>query len=230
MTTDPHDRRDLLRYLFGLALAGAVPLSAREAAAQAGLIAGSVCLVQPETTAGPFYFDPELVRSDITDGKAGLPLRLALQVVDADCRPLGGARVDVWHCDARGNYSGYARQGSDAVTDTSGQSFLRGTQVSDDAGVVRFATIYPGWYRGRTAHVHYKVFLDDRTVLTSQLFFPDAVSREVYATAEGYTGRRGRPLMNPQDGIAVRAGDGAIAEVRRLGDGFEAALVVGVRG
>ena len=202
------DRRLLLRALalWPLSLA-APPAWAQAAADVAGLVAANVCLLTPESTSGPYYFDPDLVRADITEGLPGTPLELVLQVVDADCRPLEGARVDVWHCDAAGNYSGFARQGSDRARDTRGETFLRGTQFADARGVAAFRTIWPGWYRGRTPHVHYKIFLDRETILTSQLFFPDGASETVFrgpayrarAAAQDTTQRhrRHRPPRRP---------------------------------
>ena len=175
------------RILQSLALAplsatAVAPAWAQASAASVGLITSNVCLVSTELTEGPYYIDPDLVRRDITEGKPGIPFELAIQVVDAECMPVADARIDLWHCDAQGNYSGFTGQGSDAVSDTKGQTFLRGTQMTGETGVATFATIYPGWYRGRTAHFHYKVFLDERTVLTSQIFLPDALSQYIYET------------------------------------------------
>lgn len=198
------------------------------AAASMGLISSNVCAVMPETTEGPYYLDPELVRQDITEGKPGIPLRMQIQVVTADCRPVGGARVDLWQCDAQGDYSGYANMGSDRDGNTVGQTFLRGTQMADENGVVTFDTIYPGWYRGRTTHIHYKVFLDDRTVLTSQIFLPDALSEYVYLRHPAYTREGQRDTVNSVDGIAAQAGEGAFAAIREQKDRYVAALVVGV--
>ena len=223
------DRRSLLSALalWPLSLAAA-PAWAQAAADGAGLVSPNVCLLTPETTAGPFYLDPDLVRADITEGLPGAPLRLTLQVVDADCRPLDGARVDVWHCDAAGNYSGYTSQGSDRTRDTRGETFLRGTQFADARGVASFRSIWPGWYRGRTPHVHYKVFLDDATALTSQLFFPDGASETVFRGA-AYRGRAAaQDTDNASDGIARRAGPRAFARVTEDAGVWQAALVVGV--
>ncbi len=213
------DRRALLLRL--AAAPAAMSMGLRAQAQEAGLITGTVCLVQPETTAGPFYVDPGLVRSDITEARKGVPMRLRLQVVSANCRPVSGARVDVWHCDAAGAYSG--------VQGAVGETFLRGTQVSGADGVVAFRTIYPGWYPGRTPHVHYMVFLDDQTVLTSQLFFPDSASATVYDNARAYSGRGRQDRSNAADGIARRAGTAAVAAVSGSTSALEAALVVGIR-
>jgi protocatechuate 3,4-dioxygenase beta subunit len=213
------DRRALLRLLSALPVAG-LPAWAASAAAEAGLITASVCRVAPETTAGPFYLDPRLVRRDITEGRPGVPLRLMLQVVTVDCRPVEGARVDVWHCDALGEYSGFG--GAD------GETFLRGTQVTGGDGVARFDTIWPGWYRGRTTHIHYKVLLADRTALTSQVFFPDEASDAVHGSAEPYARRGPQDTPNAADRIARRAGAGAFAEVSRGAEGLAARLVAGI--
>ena len=214
------NRRHLLATLAALPLSA---LAARQALAQeAGLITGNVCMVQRETTEGPYYIDPGLIRADITEGLPGLPLALALQVVDAGCTPLQGARVDIWHCDAAGRYSGYARE------NTAGDTFLRGTQMTGADGVARFATIYPGWYPGRAVHVHYKVWLNSREVLTSQLFFPEAVSDQVYEKVAAYGGRGTRNRLNQNDGIARRAGRGAVAAVANARRGLQASLVAGI--
>jgi protocatechuate 3,4-dioxygenase beta subunit len=221
------DRRTVLKAL-SIAPAVALAPAVVARAETAGLISTDVCMVQKEVTEGPFYIDPKLVRSDITEGKAGLPMQLRLQVVNADCSPVAGARVDVWHCDADGVYSGVQNLGGAA--DTSGQTYLRGTQTSDATGSVAFQTIFPGWYSGRTTHVHYKVFLADNTVLTSQIFFDEAVNQAIYDDHDAYARGTARDMMNEGDAIAAEAGDGAYAQVKMTEpDGaMEAALVVGI--
>ncbi|TPE61837.1 intradiol ring-cleavage dioxygenase [Sandaracinobacter neustonicus] len=235
--TADENRRRLLQSLLVAPAAALAPGSAARAAATPdanhlaatlGLISSNVCSVMPATTEGPYYLDPKLVRRDISEGRPGIPLRLQLQVVTADCRPLSGARVDIWHCDAQGDYSGFAGQGSDAVSDTAGQTFLRGTQPTDANGIASFETIYPGWYRGRTTHIHYKIFLNDRTVLTSQIFFPDALSEHIFEKAPAYRRSGQRDTLNSIDGIAAEAGEGAYAAIREQKDRYIAALVVGI--
>ncbi|SMX33431.1 intradiol ring-cleavage dioxygenase [Actibacterium lipolyticum] len=230
VTTDV-SRRTLLKSLAAAPVAalGIAPAWAQSAASAAGLVTPNVCMVMPEVTEGPYYLDPGLIRADITEGKTGIPLKLTMQVVDAQCAPFAGARVDIWHCDAEGNYSGYSGQGSDSVNDTQGETFLRGTQFTGDGGLVTFDTIYPGWYRGRTTHIHYKVFLDETTVLTSQIFFPDALSQYLFDTVAPYNARSGaRDTVNSNDWIAAQAGDGAFAAIREQANKYTAALVVGV--
>ena len=209
---------------------GTRPTLAQEtAAAGAGLISPNVCMLATEVTEGPYYTDPELVRADITEGKDGAPMDMVIQVVDAACQPIAGARVDIWHCDAQGNYSGYANQGSDGTLDTSGETFLRGTQMADERGIVTFRSIYPGWYRGRTTHIHHKVFIDETNVLTGQIFFPDALSQYLYDNVPPYNDRASaRDTVNANDHIAEDAGEGAYAAVREAPDRYVATLVIGV--
>lgn len=201
--------------------AALVPRAALGAGA-AVVDADDVCFITPETTEGPFYVDPSLVRMDITDGRPGMPTKLRLQVVDERCQPVVDARVDVWHCDARGAYSGVAAE-------TANLNFLRGTQVTDAAGRVEFLTIYPGWYPGRTPHIHLKVWIDQTTVLTGQMFFPDIVSDEVYTTLPPYNERG--PQTSPRndgDAIARQAGERAMADVHQLPEQFLITLTIGV--
>jgi protocatechuate 3,4-dioxygenase beta subunit len=148
------------------------------------------CVLTPEAGEGPFYLDPKLVRSDMSSERPGAPLEVALNVVRAsDCATLTKARVDVWHADGIGLYSGYAKQGGVGGVSPDvavGKSYLRGTQFTDESGSVRFRTIFPSWYGGRTPHLHFKVFLGGKEVVASQLFFPDEVSEEVFKQWEPY--------------------------------------------
>jgi protocatechuate 3,4-dioxygenase beta subunit len=171
----------------------------------------NACVLDPTTTKGPYWVDERLNRSDIradTNGRAspnprpGLPLTLqfTVQAFSAGaCTPLQGAQVDIWHCDASGIYS-------DVQGSTAGQNFLRGYQVTDASGVARFTTIYPGWYSGRTVHIHVKVRLFDSsnnttTEATTQVFFSDAVSDSVYAGVAPYSARPARDTRNAADNI-----------------------------
>jgi protocatechuate 3,4-dioxygenase beta subunit len=148
------------------------------------------CALTADAGEGPFYFDPELIRTDIVDDAEGLPLEIDIQVTrTSDCATLASARVDLWHANGIGLYSGYARQPGvgDISTETAvGQSYLRGTQFSDRDGRVRFRTIYPSWYGGRTPHLHFKVWLDAEEAIASQIFFPDETSAFVFEGFEPY--------------------------------------------
>ena len=215
--------------LVAIAATSGAALMPRALIAQtSGLLVGAeVCALTPAVTEGPYYVDPGLVRSDITEGRAGVPTRLRMQVVDASCAPVEGARVDIWHCDAQGVYSGFG--GGEAGQESAeGETFLRGTQFADARGVVEFATIYPGWYRRRTTHVHFKVFLDARTVLTGQVFFPDALSEWLYENAPAYAREGTRDTLNADDGIAAQATRASYATIAEGDAAYLAQLVVGV--
>jgi len=184
------------------------------------------CRLTPEQTEGPFYLGDELVRRDITEGLTGHPLRVGVQVVDAACDPVPGAVVDIWHADVDGDYSAYAdgqtgRDGDGA----DGTTFLRGSQVANDEGIVEFATLYPGWYPGRTVHIHTKVHLDGATKLTSQLYFPEDISDAVFAE-DPYAASGERDTTNATDGIASGAEqNGTLLTLRPEGDGHLALIV-----
>lgn len=201
--------------------------------------AATGCIVRPEMTEGPYFVDEKLNRSDIrtdpSDGsvKAGLPLALAFSVQSVAgnaCAPLAGATVDVWHCDATGVYSD--------VTDTAigfntvGKKFLRGSQTTDASGMARFTTIYPGWYQGRAVHIHFKIRTtapgNQAYEFTSQLFFDDALSDQVYAQAP-YTSKAGkRDTLNSRDGIYANGGDQMLLAPTKADQGYVATFAVGL--
>lgn len=182
---------------------------ATTASASASESSGCMTLMS-SVTEGPYYLDGALVRKDITEGKSGVPLTLRLTVVDATdgCTPVKGAAVEIWHCDAWGYYSGYttanpggsapaeSEDGSTADDDT----YLRGYQIANANGVVKFETIFPGWYTPRTCHIHLKVHTggqkEDGTYeggkvnYTGQLFFDDTIAEEIF-TLEPYSKHSG---------------------------------------
>lgn len=168
---------------------GAVPVLSLFGRASRAL---AECFETPEETEGPFWVDERLNRSDITVDPStgavmpGVPLALAITVLraDADCVPAVGVQVDVWHCSAGGLYSDESSNG------TTGQAFLRGYQTTDANGAVQFRTVYPGWYSGRTIHIHVRVRAFDGTTtttnFTTQVYFDDAVSDAVIASNAAY--------------------------------------------
>jgi protocatechuate 3,4-dioxygenase beta subunit len=183
--------------------------------------AGS-CVLTPEMTEGPYYLTGEAIRSDITEGKSGTPLKLVLPVVDATtCKPVTGATVEVWHADAGGNYSGFG----DA---TSNRTFLRGGQLTDAKGEATFLTIYPGWYVGRATHIHVKVHVGGNEVHTGQLFFDESANDAVYATAPYYS-RSGGRTRNAQDSIYAQGGSQSLVALTPDGNGYVGQLTMGVR-
>ncbi|CAA2137267.1 Catechol 1,2-dioxygenase 1 [Hyphomicrobium sp. ghe19] len=190
------------------------------------------CVLLPQSVEGPFYFDPKLVRSDISEGRPGAPLRLSLRVIEAGpCTPIANARVDVWHADATGIYSGYSGQGASREISTKGQTYLRGTQMTDADGRVSFNTVYPGWYPGRTPHIHVKVFLNETSLVIGQIYFPDDFSARIYSTREPYNARAVPDTTNATDwiyGDGQREGGGTVLAMSEDGDTIVAGLLIGV--
>ena len=134
--------------------------------------------------------------------------------------------MDVWHSDGLGLYSGYARQETGS---SEGETFLRGTQFTDADGAVRFNTIYPGWYPGRTPHIHFKVILDDKDMVTGQLYFPDVISERIYATLSPYRERKvERDTFNAHDFIFQKHGSETLVPVEENGGSYRASLVIAI--
>lgn len=180
-----------------------------DASAPSDADAASTCVLAPEVTEGPYWVDVREKRSNVVAGQSGVPLNLDLYVYRSDdsCEPEEGAVVDIWHCNASGLYSDEAANG------TSGQTWLRGYQETDSTGKVSFTTIYPGWYSGRTVHIHVRVrtFSGSSTTynFTTQIFFTEEDSAAVFATTP-YNAHSGRDTTNEEDSIyqqEVRAGN-----------------------
>ena len=172
-------------------------------------------------TEGPYYISGEKLRRDITDGKPGTRLDLALKVVDAStCRPIRGATVDIWHCDAGGVYSGFGEGASN-------RTFMRGRQKTDALGVARFKTIYPGWYPGRTVHIHVKVHVRGNVVHTGQLFFSDAMTDAAYRKAP-YSKRPDRNPRNGGDSLFVNGGKRSMLKLRKTGARYRGTITMGI--
>lgn len=214
--------------LTGIAVTASGTLSPRAALADTrALLPGTdVCTLTPEVTEGPYYIDPGLIRRDIREDRDGVPTLVRMQVVDAACAPVVDARVDIWHCDAQGVYSAFG--GDSGQSSDKSETFLRGTQMTDARGVAEFMSIYPGWYRGRTTHIHFKVFIEENTVLTGQIFFPDALSEYLYENASAYGGKGERETLNANDSIAEQATHASFAGVREAEGMYLAQLIVGV--
>jgi protocatechuate 3,4-dioxygenase beta subunit len=184
------------------------------------------CVLTPQQTQGPFFVDVGLARADIREDRAGTVLRLALTLVEAPgCTPIRDAVVNVWHTDAGGAYSGFP--GQPGGIDTTGETFLRGFQLTDAAGRVQFTTIYPGWYPGRTVHIHVRIHLDATTVLVSQLYFPEGVTDAVHA-GPPYDARGRRDTTNATDLIARNGLEDLLLDVVEEGGGYAASIVLGV--
>jgi protocatechuate 3,4-dioxygenase beta subunit len=229
-------RRDVLAWLAGAGMVTVVAgcrssssaktaapaTTAATAGAASGPAGGATCVLSPEQTEGPFFLPGEAVRSDITEGKPGVALRLALVVVDVSrCAAVPNASIDIWHADATGNYSGFNAEAGN-------RTFLRGIQVTGGDGRAEFRTVYPGWYQGRATHIHVKVNVGGNVVHTGQLFFDEAVSRAVYGAAP-YDARPGTRTLNSQDGIYRSGGAQSMLRLTPEGRGYVGAIVLGVR-
>jgi protocatechuate 3,4-dioxygenase beta subunit len=195
----------------GLLIGGALGL-----VSASGMPTTPSCSLTAEQEIGPYYIDDEKLRHDITEGKPGVPVKLRVALVDAArCAPLENAALDIWHCDALGLYSGFTANSPDGdmrgpgmppppggpggpppphmgpppARKTDATRFLRGVQVTDKQGMAEFTTLYPGWYHGRTIHIHVKVHLGGsaagdkyaggHVAHIGQLFFPEEVTADV---------------------------------------------------
>ena len=233
MDIDLSRRRALQGLTLGAAgsgLVGSSPTHAAEPAAAAN--PQGVCVLFPQAVEGPFYFDPKLVRSDIAEGRPGAPLQISLRVIESGvCTPIVNARVDIWHADASGIYSGYEGQGAARDVSANGQTYLRGTQLTDANGVAAFRSVYPGWYPGRTPHIHLKVFLDHATLVTGQMYFPDDLSAKIYKERAPYNDRPVPDTTNARDFIFAsgnREGGGTVLSANADGETIAAALLIAV--
>ena len=232
-------RREVVRLLGSFAAAGMLGCAgtgAREASESPTTPASPVgtCVVRPQQTEGPFFVDERLNRSDLRSDPAtglarpGVPLTVRFRVSRTSaglCGPLVGALVDLWQCDATGSYSD--------IGATAGAKFLRGYQVTDESGAVKFSTIYPGWYSGRAVHLHFKIRSAPGSVtrmeFTSQLYFDDTVTDAVLAQPP-YNARGRRDTTNQTDAVFANGGSQLMLPVRQEGSGyagtFDLALLV----
>ena len=186
------DRREALAALGASVGAAAIaactgsPTSADTTTTTPTTTNNSSCAVSPTETRGPYpdtvgmINNPAFFRRDITEGKSGLPLALTLTVVNVNgaCAPVSNVQVEIWQCDASGSYSEYSQPGFNGA----GQTFLRGVQTTDASGQVTFTTIYPGWYAGRATHIHVDVYRSGTIVKSTQIAFPEDVTRAVYGS------------------------------------------------
>ena len=178
------------------------------------------CQLLAEQEEGPYRRGEHPRRRDVSEGRTGSPLRLASACERAGATPSPGADVEIWHCDAEGRYSGYPPNDPTVAVDPSPQraeylpdeTFLRCRQTTDGAGDVEFRTIYPGWYPGRTVHIHLMVHTAARSYI-SQLYFPEDVSAEVFAH-DPYRHHGLPDTTQATDEIFATGGQPAVLDVR----------------
>jgi protocatechuate 3,4-dioxygenase beta subunit len=229
-------RREVVAFLGATGVVWLMAGSLNPRRAVAGTL-GPSCVVRPEQTEGPYFVDERLnrsdVRSDPTDGrvKPGTPLALTLLVSrlgTGNCQPLPGAQVDIWHCDAQGVYSDVQDPGFSTI----GQKFLRGYQITDARGEVRFVTLYPGWYPGRTVHIHFKIrteFVARRSFeFTSQLYFDDGLTDRVHADPP-YAAKGPRTARNQHDWFFRRGGEQLMLAPTTVANGYSATFAIGLQ-
>jgi protocatechuate 3,4-dioxygenase beta subunit len=226
-----HDLTLSRRALIGAAAAAGLS-AAFGARALAALGADSenvtTCLLAPEVTEGPYWIDNKLTRRDVREGKPGAPLVLELTIVNAKtCKAIRNADVEIWHADAAGDYSGFDGGSDGAQSKT---RYLRGHQRSNSLGQASFLTVFPGWYPGRTPHIHLKAHIgQDRVVHTGQVFFNEAIAAQVYR--HGVYAGRGQPdTPHARDMIYAQAGGTrAVARLsKRVAGGYVGKIVIGV--
>lgn len=186
------------------ALTSALILATTVIAPQA-MAATKSCTTTQAIEEGPYYLANTPTRSDVTDGQAGKKLTLTFTVVDTACKPIKNARIDIWYANAQGVYSGVANQGDDLGAGVNSGNFLRGTQVTNAKGVATFTGIYPGWYPARTIHIHEKIWVGGKQVLTTQTYFTDKQNAAVMATAP-YNKRGAQRVTNATDMVLTRGG------------------------
>lgn len=211
-------RNPLTRWILSSVDRGNPSLSA------APIVGSDVCKLTPEATEGPFYVkSPD--RIDIRDESKGLPLELELEIVRLpDCTTAADVTVEIWHCNAVGQYSGHPslspRKSFDAIlamftkTDANGTiptengtRFLRGAQTTDATGRVRFQTIFPGWYDPRVPHIHIKVYDGERSYVTAQLYLPDDLAEQIYSSHPDYEPHGPCPYTANSDTVLMQGGD-----------------------
>lgn len=168
-----------------------------------GSDADAVCTLTCSQILGPCYYSPVQVRRDITEGSVGLPMLLSFQVVNADtCQPIANASVDIWHTDRNGVYSApIAAICNPGDAGARQKTFLRGVQMTDSSGWAHFNSVFPGWYSGRTVHIHATVRIDNTAAVTTQFYFDDALSESIYRNHPAYAARPNRDTTNARDGV-----------------------------
>lgn len=230
----------------GLARMALTSMSNGVTATAAPKAGADICVLTPDQTAGPYYIKSPL-RADITEGRPGLPLKLAIEVVKVpDCTALDGLTVEIWHCDAAGYYSGYSEATVRAPFDTlvtvistavdgaispvDNDMFMRGGQVTDADGMVMFQTVFPGWYDPRLTHIHVKVSKGGESFLTTQLYFPDELVEDIYTNHADYAPHGTCPYNLQNDSVLRELSDqtGVVLEYERNDSEISATVRFGI--
>lgn len=190
------------------------------------------CRVWPEQDEGPYHRDAMPTRRDVVEDRVGVPLRLGIRLTGPNgADPVAGADVEIWQCDAGGRYSGFPPPSSEVILTSQSadrtvtgpeETFLRGRQQTDTTGACQFNTIVPGWYPGRTLHIHVIARVAGQTFI-SQLYFPDDLADAILTRAP-YDERGPRDTTNATDDIYPTAGDATVLDIVEDGGGYRAAM------
>ena len=195
---------------------------------------GSICTLIPSETAGPFPLDLTTnafyFRQDVRQNKTGAQLNLKLKIFGiGNCAVMPNLRINIWHCDKDGLYSGYDQPGN---VGQAGLTYLRGYQITDSNGEVEFITIFPGWYNGRICHIHFQVYVSTQYAAVSQLTFDIAEKNAVYSAFPNLYTKGPDPTSYSNDNIFS---DGYSYQLAPLTPnvntgGYDAYLEVGIQG
>jgi protocatechuate 3,4-dioxygenase beta subunit len=237
-------RRRLIEILGGAGVAalsgcgGGSTSASSTSGSSSGATSGTTasCVLTPELTVGPYFVDEKLNRSDLTTNTTdtnvlnATPLTLTMTIMEyasSGCSALVGAQVDIWHADAAGIYS------DESVENTTGQTFLRGYQITDSNGAVTFKTVVPGWYSGRTIHIHVMIrtLSSSGSVLTeftTQLFFDQTLLNALTTTVSPYSSRGVPDTTNAQDSIYSSLTQLTLTNASS-GGGYTASITLGVQ-
>lgn len=178
-------RNEFLKGVGIIGVGAMLPIN-KAAAAAGGDTAqkSTACTLIPSETEGPFPLDlttnnsATYFRQDIREGKAGVTTYVKMKIIGKDnCLPMQNMRVNIWHCDKDGIYSGYNNSMNPGDVNA---TFLRGYQMTDAYGMVNFTTIFPGWYQGRVTHIHFQVYVSSIYKAVSQTTIDPAVKNAVY--------------------------------------------------
>lgn len=162
-------------------------------------------------TIGPCYFDVDDMRLDISEGQQGIPMTLAFKLLDENCDPIANATIEVWWCNWEGIYSADNSDSSGRVSnfnvsfcsDNDSEALVskwfRGIQSTDGDGNVYFLGCFPGWYPGRTTHIHVRVVTSSKTLVT-QFCFEDDLANDIYLNNSDYTGSA-KDTTNNRDSV-----------------------------
>lgn len=199
------ERKDFLKGMGLAGLATVLPLPAEKLKpfARRTLGGGPACTLIPSETAGPFPLDltanPTFFRQDVRETKTGVQLNIKLKIIgSANCEPMPNVRVNIWHCDKDGLYSGYSQPNNQGQA---GLTYLRGYQMTNANGEVEFISIFPGWYTGRICHIHFQIYVSSMYQAISQLTFPIPEKNALYAAHSDLYTKGTDPLSYNQDNI-----------------------------